>query len=77
MKEQAFKEAMVSMGMTTVINKDDNLEFHYNNPESQPSLKSFTLKQFHPKKKLLFFIKINKANQPKPQPPTTTLQPTL
>ena len=40
------------------------LSFHYNSPEAQASLKHLALKQFHPKKRLIFYI--NKVNGPQP-----------
>mgnify|MGYP000858788179 CR=1 FL=1 len=51
-----FKAEASSYGIKTIFNARDDLQFHFGNPEAKPSLKHLSLKQFHPKKKLDFYI---------------------
>lgn len=68
-KTPAFKADSKAYGVKTEYSAGDNLEFHYNSDQTPPSLKHLSLKQFHPKKKLLFYITKVTGNMglPKPQ----------
>ena len=64
MKEADFRAASEGYGIHTIFKAGDNLSFRYNSPEAQPSLKHLSLKQFHPKKKLVFYITKENLNVP-------------
>lgn len=69
MKTPDFLAASQAYDIPTVFVAKDDIQFHYNAPEAVPSLKHLSLKQFHPKKKLLFYISKQVVGAPQQQQP--------
>jgi hypothetical protein len=40
------------------------VNFRYNNMESNPTQKTLRLSEFHPKKRLIFYVDVHSVNQP-------------